>query len=1292
MRKTTPTAARRKPSAPKREASGSAAGSSNSLFPLADPGEEPAAEPLGSRAQTWTVQQLQAIRTCDRSVLVSAAAGSGKTAVLAERCVYLVCDAPQLCDVDELLVVTFTEAAAAEMRGRIQQALRARLEASDDPRLAKQLALIDHAQVSTLHGFCARLCRQHFHLLDVDPGFDILGGDEAELLRAEVARALFTERYEAEDAGAFRAFVDAYGDGNDERLVRKVVSTHELLASLLDSAAWLSAARGRLDEAISIDLRESALGQELYGMVQRRLDEVANRCGAAITTVTQMGGFGKYVAALGDVRDTLRHLRETLEEYGIDAVAEVVRDLKFPAIPSLPAGTAGKEVVQGLLKGVRAEITDEKSTLAQILRFDTRQWVYGLRAIRPHVEVFLGLVEAFGQRYTAAKRVARAVDFGDLERFAVRVLRDGASTQLAPSPVARLQHRRFRHVLVDEYQDINEVQDAILRLVSRECVAGEGDCGNLFTVGDVKQSIYRFRLAEPTRFLERDQQFRAAGASGCVIDLQANFRSRAPLLAAINRVFGTLMTKAAADIEYDASHELRPGVDYPDGDGISSFGGAPIELHVLPMHTSSASDEESDEPCDEDPDPPDRTAREAVLVARRIREMMGTGEDGTGARRPMQVVERDRATGKLTPRDIRFADIVILLRSMKFKADQYADVLRQSGIPVHSEGGTGFFESMEVRDVLALLSLLDNLRQDVPLAAILRSPLAALPEPEDSLARIRLSYGGDVAFHQAVVRYAEQHHDELAAKLSDFLARLSRWRTLAQRRPLAEVLWTIYQETGYLAFCAGLFGGEQRVANLIDLHERARQFGSFQKQGLARFLGFLEQLREESDLGQPSVASAADDVVRIMSVHSSKGLEFPVVIMPDLGKRINLSDCSGSILIDRHAGPGFSVADEARRIRYPSLASMLVQNRLRQQSLAEELRVLYVAMTRAKEHLILVGTCKDSACDTWATRWAGHAGPLPADVVLGASTMLDWIGPVAAATSGSADAPIQLTQHSAEEVAAWPNPEELRPKPSPRFEQLVALQPLDPPPPQNEKAEAIVRRLTFDRPHASFGEVPATTSVSELAKNGRAAPGGESGSREDVVPFDRILAAPRVASNELTTLATDVGTAYHLVLQHLDFSRPCDAGDVREQIARLVDRRLISPTAAEAVDAEAIAWFASHPLGQTLRANASRLRRELPIYFAQDARSPDGADLTPAEPMDRVMIRSRIDVLLETAAGMEIVDYKTDAVTAETVAARVDFYRRQMSLYREGVAAATGRSVAAVYLVFLTARHVERLA
>ena len=353
---------------------------------------------------------------------------------------------------------------------------------------------------------------------------------------------------------------------------------------------------------------------------------------------------------------------------------------------------------------------------------------------------------------------------------------------------------------------------------------------------------------------------------------------------------------------------------------------------------------------------------------------------------PMSVVGRT-SDGILEPRPIRYSDIVILLRcSMRIKGDEYADVIRAHGIPVHSESGTGYFESTEVRDMLALLSLLDNQQQDIPMAAVLRSPLAGLPEPEDCLARIAV-IGGKfqprLPFHQAVIRYAESASDDLAANLKAFFGMLVDWRDRARRRPLAELIWTIYHETGYLAFVEGLPNGEQRVANLIDLHERARQFGGFHRQGLKRFLDFLEQLRDRSDLGQPSIASEADDVVRIMTVHGSKGLEFPVVIIPDLGKRINLGDCSGNILLDRDAGLAMAVVDEARQIRYPSLATVVVQDQLLRQSLAEEMRVLYVAMTRAREHLILIGSCGESTTDSWRSRWGSHQGAFPCDEIIG---------------------------------------------------------------------------------------------------------------------------------------------------------------------------------------------------------------------------------------------------------------------------------------------------------------------
>ena len=450
-----------------------------------------------------------------------------------------------------------------------------------------------------------------------------------------------------------------------------------------------------------------------------------------------------------------------------------------------------------------------------------------------------------------------------------------------------------------------------------------------------------------------------------------------------------------------------------------------------------------------------------MVIAHRIREMMGL----TGKKRA-QIFEKSDA--RLTPRDIQYKDIVILLRSMKVKADDFADQLRMAGIPVHSDSGTGFFESLEVRDILSLLHLLDNQRQDIPMAAVLRSPLCKLPCADDCLAQIALmirKLPEPMPFHQAVVAYSETQNDELAACLRDFLKQLNKWRTMAHQRPLAELLWSIYDSTGYLAFCAGLDDGEQRVANLISLHERARQFGTFQRQGIGRFMRFIEDLQNQSDLGQPSVASEADDVVRIMSIHRSKGLEFPVVFLPDLGKRHNLRDSHGMILVDRKEYLGLQAVDEARRIRYPSLAWMLVQDRLKKQMLAEELRVLYVAATRAREHLILLGTCDENKRDSWQSTWANHQGPLPAEDILRGGCMLDWIGPAAEAMESAKPGAFAIQSYSEEELVKPANQMERKSGASRSSRQIcVNLKPLNPPPAVDAAAQEVIDRLTHSYP------------------------------------------------------------------------------------------------------------------------------------------------------------------------------------------------------------------------------------
>jgi ATP-dependent helicase/nuclease subunit A len=1210
----------------------------------------PAEPPAPSGGRQWTAEQLRGITTTGRSLLVSAAAGSGKTAVLSERCVYLVCDARQACDIDELLVVTFTEAAAMEMKSRIAGALRQRAARAPSARLARQVALAEQANVSTLHSFCTRLLRQHFHLARLDPSFRVLDGDEAYLLRREIARELLRDRYELDDGGEFHRLIDGYGDGDDRKILKQLLHAHDLLTSVLDPAAWLTNARARIADGATGQLEQSELGHQLVALLEKGLDSLTHRCELARAQVSELG-FSKYAHYLGNLAGAIRYWSQALRDGGVDALCEVVKDMQPDDLPREKGDAADLELAKSAINSVREQM--KKGAWRNLLRFTSAQWQEGLSATQPHAEIFLSLVEQFQTRYRMAKSASRAVDFADLERLTLMVLRDADAQGLFPSAAALACHRRFAHVLVDEYQDINEVQDAILYLLSRECIAAQGKViGNLFCVGDVKQSIYRFRLAEPGRFLARQDRFREPGAIGEAIDLQHNFRSRGPLLEAINSVFEGLMTADAAEIEYKKGHRLQAGLTYPPAPGMQCFSGSPIELHLLAARSREGNDEAEESETED----LDRSEREALLIARRIRQVLGL--DG---QTPTCVMARGK--DGLEPRPARFSDIVVLLRSMKHKAQRYAAVLRDSGIPVHFDSGSGYFESAEVADMLALLELLNNRRQDIPLAAVLRSPVANVQQPEEAMARIRAAYpaGDGIAFHEAVFRYAAEHDDVIAKNVRQFLDQLDRWRNASRQRPLAEVIWRIYRETGYLAFVSGLVGGEQRIANLMHLHERAAQFSRFQRQGLSRFMRFLRELEEESDAALPSIASEAQDVVRIMSVHRSKGLEFPIVIVADLGKRINLADCQGNILVDRAAGLGMSVVDEHKQCRYPSLALALVKQRLSRAAIAEELRVLYVAMTRAREHLILLGTCREGSADKWALRWAGHQGPLPADVVQEARTALDWLGPVAFATVDT----FITTTYSEMDMKAWPLPA-ARQRGQNSGPALARLQPLADDPPVTEAAARAIARVWFQYPHRPAAELPAAQAMTEAP-----------GTKLQTLHRPTFMLEAQNSANSYR--AIDRGEATHLVLQHLQFGGDCDGDDVSAQIQWLVLRRIITGAQASLVDRDAIAWLLQSPVGQLLRLHHRILRRELPIYLAKDA-MPD------SDPLDRIMLRGRLDVLIPLSDGCILIDYKTDAILPDDAPARAAAYGPQMQAYRDAVEKLAECPVTKSYLVFLGPR------
>jgi ATP-dependent helicase/nuclease subunit A len=1223
----------------------------------------------------WTPEQRTAIESTGGSVLVSAAAGSGKTAVLAERCAHLVAGAQPPCDVMELLVVTFTKSAAAEMRSRIQSALQKRFAANPSPRLQRQLALVEHAHVSTLHAFCADLLRRNFHRARIDPDFQTLDENESLLLQSEVAEDLLERKHERDETGEFRNLIDAYADGHDDRLMERVKSASQLLGSLRNRDGWIRNTLDEIREASANPQEKSLLGRRLIEEIKTvlaRLERQATENAAAIRKMDRR--LVGYADQLDQFRNFLKQFGDVLAAHGLDALVSEIRDWRatIPVAPRVAATVPGKDLAKAMFDGVRDAMKAE--SLEELTRFDSQMWRDGMGMILPHAQAFLDLVSEFDAEYARAKNRDRTLDFSDLERRTLAILCENPDDDAPaiPTDLARSQHEQFRHVLVDEYQDINEIQDAILTLLSRECL-GDRDRrpANLFCVGDAKQSIFRFRLADPRRILQRQKYLSESPERGRVIHLRDNFRSRAKLLEAINSVFQRLMTRQTAEIDYDDTQRLTPGAKFPADSGPAIFAGAPIEMHLLPHEVEDSDDSDAEL---------ERAEYEAMLVADRIEEMLGK------AGSPPRLVQRN---GSMQP--IEFSDIVVLLRAMHFKADFFADVLRKRGIPVHSENGAGFFHATEVRDVLCLLQILDNQQQDIPLAAVLRSPLAGLPEPDDALAAIRVAFPGDeehpIPFHEAVRRYALEQDDALAARLRDFLIQLSDWRDLANKRPVAELLWRLYERTGYLAYCCGLPDGRQRVANLVYLHERAGQFGTFRRQGLRRFLQFLEGLRAERDINRPTIAADAGNVVRVMSIHRAKGLEFPVVFIPDLGKVHNFGDEKGAILVDREAGLGMDVVDRSRLIRYPSLASTLVAMTLHRQTLAEELRLLYVAMTRAKEHLILIGTCKSAQIELWKSTFANHRQALPAETVLDSRTFLDLLGPVWIATGGDKSSVLNVTQHSADEMQKWKSasPKAAAPAWTESQQRMAELKPLDPAPPPNEIARRITERFEIPYPHKADTQRAAAKSVTELAKHPVADEfqlqefGGEPPAKPQ-----RKLDFPRFFAAVSTPHPTDIGTATHLVLQHWDFSLPqTNEADIGRQIHALIDRRIIPAAQADWVDRTAIEWFLKSDLGGELCKSHSQLQRELPFALAwNDSRERAQSGL------DSVMIRGRIDLLYPIAGGVAIVDYKTDDVSGPALQSRTEMYRGQMRFYRQAIESVAGKKVAGIHLVFLKARQI----
>lgn len=899
---------------------------------------------------SWTTEQQQVIDLRNRNILVSAAAGSGKTAVLVERIVKIITDKNHPVDIDHLLIVTFTNAAAAEMRERIGNAIEKALdEQPGNEHLLRQLTLIHNAQITTIDSFCLYVVRNHFHEIDLEPNFRIGDEGELKLLREDVLGRVLEQNYE-EPSEAFSDFVEGYASGRtDAALNEMILQLYEFSRSYPWPEKWLDSFVG----AYRIETREELDRAEWLAPLTENICFVLKDCEQllrqALAVTQQDDGPDMYEKA---VRSDLEKYESLSKLTSFCELSGALSDIKYDRLAS-SRGFEGDPDKLELVKSLREQAKDVVKKLCRQYFFcSPEMMIEQLERTEPMLEEVVRLTKQFADEFAAAKRRKNLVDFHDVEHFALQILVD-EETEKAKKTAEEFRDT-FEEIMIDEYQDSNEVQETLLRSISRE----ERGENNIFMVGDVKQSIYRFRLARPELFMKKYDSYSLEESTTQRIDLHKNFRSREEVLTCTNDIFYKIMARSLGNVEYDAEAALYPGASYP------------VSADFTPEILLADSNDE----LLEDTELSDKKTLEAKIVAEKIRHLMKT--------QPVT----DKATGEL--RMARYSDIVILLRSLSGWADSLVEVLNGNGIPAHTVSSTGYFSTVEVQTVLSMLRLLDNPRQDIPMAAVLRSPMAGLTDEE--LAVLRLE-DGSVPFHEAVLELAEglyeedgqkeisdseadrkqgrnadektENHIEITAhrKLLKFYKKYKQLRQLVPDTPIHELIEIILRETGYGHYVAAMPAGNRRTANLNMLLEKATAYEKTSYKGLFHFVRYIDELQKyDVDFGEADMVGENEDVVRIMSIHKSKGLEFPIVIVSGMGKNFNKQDTRSKMVLHPELGIGLDYMDGKKRIKSPTIAKKAIAKQIDLENLGEELRVLYVALTRAKEKLILTGTLKDA--------------------------------------------------------------------------------------------------------------------------------------------------------------------------------------------------------------------------------------------------------------------------------------------------------------------------------------------
>lgn len=1224
----------------------------------------------------WTEKQQQVIDSRNRNLLVSAAAGSGKTAVLVERIISMISEGTHPLNIDQLLVMTFTNAAASEMRERIGAAVEKKLK--EDPgneHLWLQSALIPQAKIMTIDSFCLDLIRNHYNALDIDPAFRI--GDEGELtlLKGDVMEQVLEECYETADDG-FLQFSEQFGSGKSDKAMEDVIlQAWTFSQSHPWPDQWLDQCRQQMEKEAEGDLDSSEWMRFLLRDISLQMGELAAQAEEALEVAREENGPFVYEPMLMNDVSRLKKIREAAASGSYEAFYHAVSELTFDRL----AAARSKEIdpeKKAYVSDLRIRVKKAAEKCRDTYGSQSPEAaIEGIRNTRIVIQVLLDMVKRFDAAYTEAKRERNVLDFNDLEHLTLQVLtveeEDGTRV---PSQAAGELSGQYEEILVDEYQDSNLVQEMITNLV-----AGWADKRkNIFMVGDVKQSIYRFRLARPELFMEKYHRYSLEDSEEQRIDLHKNFRSRGTVLSSVNYLFRQIMGEDLGGITYEDENALYTGASFPE-----RADGKEPETEVLLIEKDGEELEEQGNQTVQE--------LEALAIAQRIQKLVGIEE----------VLDKDSGTY----RKAGYGDIVILLRTSAGWAEPFSQVLASKGIPVYTASRTGYFAAQEVVTLLNYLRICDNPMQDIPLTGVLHSAIGGCNTQELAIIRSKcpdgMLYESLLAFRDRKTDDRDEEELVLREKISHFIELLEEMRDLAVYTPVHELIQYILRKTGYGDYVRAIPGGAQRGANLHMLVEKAMEYEKTSYRGLFNFVRYIEKLQKyEVDFGEVNLADAGNGAVQIMTIHKSKGLEFPIVFAAGMGKQFNFQDINSRFLIHPDMGFGVDVILPEKRLILSTVHKQIIRRQLKRESLGEELRVLYVALTRAKEKLIITGTIAKLADVLQAVSWqmGRRETLLPIRTRGEARNYWSFILPALARHEamlplfreyGIADRQIQVCEMEHAEfkvqkitAAELVQGEILGQTDSQMQEKL--LKEWDSRKIYDEEIhEILTERFAFRYPFEYLKDLPVKVSVSELKKRSWQ---GEEEKEESLFyePDIQEIIPTFVSGEKEEYRGAARGTAYHRLMECLDYTHAEDVHQIQKQIRMLIDSRKMSPEEAQCIRIADILAFVDSKLGQRMKTAAEQnaLYREQPFVIAQKMNQIEAA----WDGEETVLVQGIIDAYFIEDDEIVLVDYKTDKVSPGGEQDLIDLYHIQLEDYAAALERMLQKKVKETYIYSFTLR------